>query len=136
MSIVFILHVFTTFFMTGLCWFVQVVHYPLFRYIRLEDLALYEQKNLRTGYIAVPVMVIELLTGLWLWWQEMFCLNFINIGLLVVIGLSTVILQGPLHVMMGTGATEKDITKLIKTNWIRTISWTVRSGLLGYLMLK
>lgn len=94
------------------------------------------RKNLRTGFIAIPIMVIELFTGLWLWYLDMSITHHLNILFLLIIGLSTFIFQGPLHLLMGIGSTEKDITKLIKTNWIRTVSWTVRSGLLMCIMLS
>ncbi len=135
MDSVLIIHLFATIFMTGLCWFVQIVHYPLFRYIRLDNLALYERKNLRTGYIAIPIMLIELFTGGWLLFFDFSLFNIVNVLLIGVIGFSTVIFQGPLHLMISTMPTDKAIIKLINTNWIRTISWTLRCMILGYLLL-
>ncbi len=134
MDHVFILHLFTSFFMTGLCWFVQVVHYPLFLQIDLKDFPAYEQKNLRTGFITIPVMMIELLTGLWLIYVNQDSLHFLNVILLGVIGLSTVIFQGPIHLKLRNQASPVLINKLIQTNWIRTVSWTLRSLILTLLM--
>lgn len=56
--------------MAGLCWFVQVVHYPLFREIPLADFPKYERKNFVTGFVTVPVMTIELATGLYLLYHK------------------------------------------------------------------
>lgn len=129
-----IIHIFTSFFMTGLCWFVEIVHYPLFRMIAPKDFPSYERKNLTTGFITIPIMVIELLTGLWLLYQDQNFINFINIALLGIIGLSTMIFQAPIHWSLRNNPTEILINKLIQTNWIRTISWTIRSLLLMSLM--
>lgn len=84
--------------MTGLCWFVQIVHYPLFKEINLEDFPRYERKNYVTGVITVPVMIIELATALLLLYFSPSLLHFINVGLLGIIGISTAIFQVPMHI--------------------------------------
>ncbi len=135
MSYILIIHIFTTFFMTGLCWFVQIVHYPLFRMINPKDFPAYEKKNLNTGFIAVPMMIIELATGLWILYDNQSLIPFLNVVLLGIIGLSTVIFQAPVHFLLKNKMSLPLINQLIKTNWIRTISWTIRSLLLISLMV-
>ena len=130
MELILLFHVFITFFMTGLCWFVQVVHYPLFYQINLSELPAYERKNSVTAYITIPVMIMELLTGLYLLYLDQDYLFLTNIALLGIIGLSTVIFQVPMHLKLMNEASSQLIKKLINTNWIRTISWTLRSGVL------
>jgi len=130
MEKVLIIHIFTTIFMTGLCWFVQIVHYPLFHQINLKDFPRYERKNAVTGFITVPIMVIELLTGLYLLYLNQDFLYFTNVALLGIIGLSTALLQVPMHLKLMNTASHELISKVTNTNWIRTISWTVRSGIL------
>ena len=61
MAILFLIHAFLTWFMTGLCWFVQVVHYPLFRLIPEKERTTYSRKNYMTGAITIPVMSAELI---------------------------------------------------------------------------
>ncbi|MEM6262595.1 MAG: hypothetical protein AAGI38_08820 [Bacteroidota bacterium] len=52
------LHFITTLFMTGLIWFVQVVHYPLFSQISPEDFPRYEKIHMRrTAIVVIPVML-------------------------------------------------------------------------------
>ena len=131
---VFIIHIATTLFMCGLCWFVQIVHYPLFLAVRKEDLPVYEQKNFVTAYVTVPTMVVELLTGLYLLYQHQELLYYLNVALLVIIGLSTAIFQVPMHLRLMREFNEPLIHKLIKTNWIRTIAWTLRAIILFQLM--
>ncbi|MCD2260487.1 hypothetical protein [Psychroserpens luteolus] len=134
MKTIFLIHIFTTIFMTGLCWFVQIVHYPLFRAIDSDVFPKYERKNAITGVITVPVMTIELITGLILIYSYPENLYILNIVLLAMIWLSTMIFQVPIHLKLMNEGSSKLITKVIRTNWIRTLSWTARSVILIYLL--
>lgn len=120
--------------MCGICWFVQIVHYPLFLAIRKEDFPVYEQKNFVTAYVTVPTMVVEMLTGLYLLYQHQGSLQYLNLGLLGIIALSTVIFQVPMHLQLMKEVNVPLIHRLIKTNWIRTIAWTIRAVILFQLM--
>lgn len=120
--------------MIGLCWFVQIVHYPLFHQIKLEEFSKYERKNVVTGFITVPLMTIELTTGLYLLWTNPSFIYLLNIGLLGLIGLSTIFYQVPIHLKLMKEPSKALINKLILTNWIRTISWTIRLIILGLLL--
>ncbi len=120
--------------MTGLCWFVQIVHYPLFHQIKLEEFSKYERKNFITGFITVPVMTIELATGLYLLYYTPNLIHFLNVSLLGLIGLSTALFQVPIHLKLMKNASTGLINKLILTNWIRTISWTIRMVLLALVL--
>lgn len=137
MKIIYLVHLVCTLFMTGLCWFVQVVHYPLFRSISLDTFKKYERKNvLLTAYIAVPIMVVESLSGLYLLYYNQTLLHLINVLLLIIIGLSTFLFQAPIHLKLMIDPSPKLINRLIHTNWIRTISWSIRSGIVIYFMMK
>ncbi|NRD21015.1 hypothetical protein HNV08_13240 [Winogradskyella eckloniae] len=134
MKIILIIHIVATIFMTGLCWFVQLVHYPLFRAIETDKFPSYERKNAITGIITVPVMIIELITGLILLYNFQDSLHVLNIVVLAFIWLSTFIFQVPIHLKLMYKGSPQLITKVIRTNWIRTLSWTVRTLLLAYLL--
>ncbi len=134
MNTILIMHVFASLFMTGLCWFVQVVHYPLFHQINLNEFSRYESKNFVTGFITIPVMTVELITGLYLLFSFPDYLNFLNVFLMGIIGLSTAVFQVPIHLKLRSKASSKLIDKLIRTNWIRTISWTIRMIILAVLL--
>ncbi len=120
--------------MTGLCWFVQVVHYPLFHEIALDKFPGYERKNFVTGFVTVPMMAIELSSGLYLLYHYPELLHFLNVGLLGVIALSTAIFQVPIHLKLARHATAALINRLIMTNWIRTLSWTIRLVILATML--
>lgn len=136
MKLILLLHIFTTLFMCGLCWFVQIVHYPLFKEIPLTGFSAYHKKNYVTGFITVPVMVVELLTAIWLVYSDYSQLLLVNLLLLAVIWGSTFLFQVPAHLQMDKTPTHAIINKLVRTNWIRTLAWTLRSILFGYLLLS
>ncbi|MEM8898814.1 MAG: hypothetical protein AAGC85_11945 [Bacteroidota bacterium] len=125
----------TTFFMTGLIWFVQVVHYPLFKMAEPSEFIRYEEVHMKTtSYVVMPAMLLELLSipllaylqpG-WMstWW---FWVDGIGLG---IIWLSTFLFQVPQHTRLLKGKDLDTIHKLVQTNWIRTTIWTLRSGIL------
>ena len=132
MDWVFPLHLFLTFYMTGLIWFVQLVHYPLMDKVGIEYFQTYEQAHTqRTSWVVAPQMVAELATGLWLWyhaWQIPW--HWLNIGLLALIWASTFLIQVPLHNRLTQGFEAAAHRRLVQSNWLRTIAWTLRSALL------
>ncbi|MFN7115322.1 MAG: hypothetical protein ACK4TA_00900 [Saprospiraceae bacterium] len=132
MSWLFIIHLFFTLYMTGLIWFVQVVHYPLMGRIGEEAFLEYEKHHQNRTFLVVGFqMVIELMTGVLLLWQQSYNpLQWWNVGLLIIIWLSTFLLQSPLHGKLGTEFRIEWQDKLLNTNWIRTIAWTLRSIIL------
>ena len=124
--------------MTGLIWFVQVVHYPLFSAVG-GDFVGYQQAHMqRTGWIVGPVMLLEAFTAAaltaqrpgWLssdaaWW---------NLALLGLIWASTALVQVPAHKELLGGFAALLHAGLVRGNWVRTALWTVRSaGLLLWL---
>lgn len=135
MKTVFLIHLFSTLFMTGVIWFAQAVHYPLLGRVGKEAFAAYEKENTRrTGWVVIPVMAVELTTALLLLWgQPEGFLPFyawLNAGLLATIWVSTFALQGPYHHRLTRGFDPFTHRSLVKTNWIRTAAWTARGALL------
>lgn len=135
MEHLFLAHFVSTLFMSGLCWFVQIVHYPLFRHIPLADFIQYERKNvLFTAIVAIPVMVIESLSGVYLLYYNPNLLNWLNMLLFSVIAVSTFILQAPLHVKLMVQPSTQLVNRLIRSNWLRTLSWSIRCVILTYMV--
>lgn len=123
--------------MTGLIWFVQVVHYPLFNSVGAERFAAYETRHSNlTTYVVIVPMFIELISSVVLLWQRpefiatwQLWLGFV---LVVVIWFSTAFLQVPQHNVLSQGFNETAHTLLVSSNWLRTLAWTARSGLVMY----
>ena len=131
--------------MTGIIWFVQIVHYPLFLKIPSEGFVSYEQSHtIRTGFVVAPLMLLELGTAILLLLLTVTSAGRLTIGLsplylgalgcLLVIWASTFLVQVPLHGLLEQHADSKAMTLLVSTNWIRTIFWSLRLGLLALLV--
>ncbi len=125
----------TTLFMTGLIWFVQIVHYPLMASIEKASFVSYELRHRRlTTYIVFLPMLLELLSSFALvFYPSAFIREWEAVlGALMVslIWLSTAFLQLPSHTKLAMSFEPKQHSQLVKTNWLRTILWTFRMFLI------
>jgi hypothetical protein len=128
-------HAFVTLFMTGLIWFVQVVHYPLFDRVGKPDFAAYEAQNTRrTGFLVGGPMLLELGLAAALAWTPGGTAAWCGLGLLGIIWLSTAVSQVPMHRRLERGFDMVAHRRLVAGNWVRTIGWSIR-GVLAILML-
>lgn len=130
------LHLAATWFMTGVIWFVQLVHYPLFSAAAGPAFAAYHRRHLsRVTWIVAPAMIVELVTGVLLAWQSPAALPrwilMTGLALLAVIWLSTIIVQVPAHDRLRDGFDANAHRRLVTTNWIRTVAWSARAILLS-----
>lgn len=136
-TLLLILNIFSTLFMTGLIWFVQVVHYPLFSEVGKEGFIAYQEKHQwRTTWVVGPPMLIEAFTSVLLVRYPPIpntSLLLMGVGLVFLIWASTAFLQIPCHGELTRGYQEKYQRRLVLTNWIRTIAWTLRTLLLGWI---
>jgi hypothetical protein len=121
--------------MTGLIWFVQVVHYPLFAYVGRAAFPQYEaQHTRRTGRLVAVLMPLEAGTALWLVLSTPAGVDasWLVVGLLLVaaLWLTTLLVQVPLHRGLSNGFDSDLGNRLVVTNWIRTFLWSARGVLL------
>lgn len=125
-------------YMTGLIWFVQIVHYPLFLAIPPESFPAYERRHqFLTAFVTAPPMVAELLASLAL----LFALPHIRLywatsALTLLLWASTFFLQVPLHNRLSILFDPATAQSLVSTNWLRTAAWTLRSTLLLWALLR
>lgn len=124
--------------MTAVIWQVQLNHYPSFFYIDIDKFQEYQRFHMRSITLVVaPIMTIEIISGVlcvmlkpghvWYW------LNLIGI---LSIWLATWFFSIPNHNRLLTEKNDQTIKQLIKTNWIRTLIWSMRLCLLIYLAFK
>jgi len=121
-------------FLSGLIWTIQIVHYPLLLTINENKFANYMKAHQRkiTPLVA-PLMLAELFFSSWylcenLWEYTLF--SIVQWLLVFLIWVSTFLVQVPLHGKLINSFDQKACQKLIKTNWIRTICWSLRTFLL------
>ncbi|MFA0782744.1 hypothetical protein [Fervidibacter sacchari] len=137
----FVAHLTATLFMTGVIWFVQIVHYPLFRLVGNSEFARYETAHtFWTTWVVAPPMLTEMATAVLLLLFKPKGVSdsilWVNLALLAAIWLSTAFLQVPCHQQLSQGFDAATHHRLVVTNWLRTVCWTVRSGLLLWLTAK
>ncbi len=136
-------HVGATVFLAGLIWTIQLVHYPLFRYVGADAFIGYQTQHMNAITLLVgPVMLIELLTGFLLIGVVSAggnvpfspLLAWIGMGLIGVIWLSTAFINVPQHSQLMGGFDDAVHRALVASNWIRTITWTARGGLVLWML--
>jgi len=135
MSFIFLLNLVLSFIAVGLIWTIQLVHYPSMRFIPKERFVEYHNfHSIRISFLAMPLMLTELGTSLMLFYQNynnaIQTIFLINLVIVVLIWLSTFLIQVPLHNALSKEKQSEKLSKLICTNWIRTILWTARSILM------
>jgi hypothetical protein len=125
------IHLAVTAIMTGIIWFVQVIHYPWFHEVPAEKFRAYHQRYTdRMGRLVGPIMLIELVTGVMLAWMLGGALMIANLVGIIALWLSTFFLQVPCHNRLSAGYDADIHRRLVTSNWIRTVIWTARLLLL------
>ncbi|MEL7222231.1 MAG: hypothetical protein AAGJ93_12985 [Bacteroidota bacterium] len=113
--------------LTVLIWIVQLVVYPGFCYYSEANIKRWHPKyTLQITYIVLPLMVSQLGVSVYLAFQQTASVTIINLALVLATWLVTFLVSVPLHAAIDK---ELDSTlarkKLVQTNWIRTILWTL-----------
>lgn len=127
-------------YLTGLIWMVQVVHYPSFGLVPKEAwVAFHAAHARRMGCVVAAPMVLELGLAIWLAWAGRAALpggaGWWSLGLVVLIWAATFFIAVPFHNRLEKGFDYIAIDGLTRTNWIRTLVWTARTGLLAWLLV-
>jgi hypothetical protein len=129
-------------FLTGLIWFVQIVHYPIFAKVPTSHFIAYQTTHMQTtGYVVAGPMLLELAaSGFLLVYTLPGKMQILTIGafvLVLLIWIITFFVSVPIHnILVTNGFQQEMISKLVATNWVRTLAWTLRTAILVYLVLK
>ena len=139
-STLLLIHASATWYMVGLIWLIQVVHYPLMQMVGRAEFVPYSLRHQQaiTPVVGIP-MLIEVATAAYLlvqdpqlrrsYWFLASCV------LLVVIWVSTAFWQVPLHRDLLDGHAAERVNSLVLSNWVRTIAWSARGLIVGALVL-
>ncbi|MCS7041683.1 MAG: hypothetical protein NZR01_02720 [Bryobacteraceae bacterium] len=138
---VLVLHAAATWFMAGLVWFVQLVHYPLMGRVGSGEFPLYEALHQqRTTWIVAPAMTLEAALAAWLAWRPPAAAPSGSVlaaaALLAAIWVSTFAVQVPLHARLSAGFDAAAHRRLVRTNWWRTLGWSVRACLAAWWLMR
>lgn len=123
-------HLAATLFMTGVIWFVQLVHYPMFAHVGPNFCDYHRRYTARVSWLVGPAMGVELVAAVALWLRDPNGLLTVGLALLALIWCSTAFVQVPLHGRLEQGYSPALGARLVRTNWWRTWAWSLRAGIL------
>ena len=130
-----------TWFMAGLGWIVQIVHYPLFGAVGSEGFAEYHRRHSeRITPVVLPAMSIELITaGLLLFSRPpgtAIVLVVVGFVLAASTWLATALLAVPRHAELGSGFDALAHRRLVRSSWVRTIAWSAHGVVVAVLLAQ
>jgi hypothetical protein len=129
MAVLVAVHAASTLFMVGMIWTIQVVHYPLFASVGLDEFPAYEAAHSTriTAVIVLPWAVQGLTTlallaatpaGVPRW------LPWLGAVLAAIPVLVTILASVPAHSALAAGFDADAHARLVGTNWARTLAWS------------
>jgi hypothetical protein len=140
-SVLVLAHLVSTLVLVGIIWTVQIVHYPLMALVGEDRFVAYESAH--SPRMAAVVMLPWTVQGI------------TTLGLLLVrpvgvpgwlIGaaaaaalvpvLVTVTASIPAHVRLGSGFDETMHRRLVRTNWLRTVAWSVHAAIAVAIVIR
>lgn len=130
-------NILASFFLAGLIWFVQIVHYPAFLKVKDDNFQPFHRYHVsRTGLVVIPPMIVEMGSSIWLTsiFERLWIYNAVGLALVTGIWISTFAIQIRLHRKLQKKNYQQFIPRLIASNWIRTVLWSAKAAVGGYLI--
>ena len=124
----------------GMTWVLQLMHYPLYHNVGAAEFSDYIRTNNQRAVVpAILPAIATLGMSLLMLWQRPPAVTtttaWFAVILNLVVMLSTAIWQGRLHALpAASGKSTVTIDLLLRTNWIRTLAFSVQ-GLLAIRLL-
>lgn len=126
-------------YLMGLIWFVQLVHYPLLAMVGEDRFFNYHRSHTRWTTLAVaPAMLVELFLAIAVaWYVPWSPLSWAGLGLVGALWLSTFFIQVPMHAKLSAdGYDPLTVRRLVRSNWLRTIAWTLRGIAAAWMLVQ
>jgi hypothetical protein len=123
--------------LTGLIWTIQIVQYPLFDRVGRDAFPLWHAAyTAAITRVVAPLMLVELCGALWLvgWAGHREPAFLTSLAPLATVWIATAIVQVPLQNRLARGFDPASHLRLVRSNWLRTLAWTLRTGLLYTLL--
>lgn len=125
---------FSTYAMAAVIWVVQLVQYPGLRRVPPEHFpALHRHHCTAITPIVAPLMLLELATAVALLAHPgtlPVAVQQILLGCVLLTWFSTATMQIPLHRRLARHWSDRDLERLVYSNWIRTGAWSAKAMLL------
>jgi hypothetical protein len=129
-----------TLMMAGLCWFVQLVAYPMLSEIARGGAEVFARCHAmhvrRITWFVAPTMLTEAGATVALVVLAPGPFTYTAAGLLALLWIFTFGLHVPLHNRLGRQGFDPALhARMVGTNWVRTIAWTAKGSALLAMML-
>ena len=110
-----------------LIWLVQLVIYPVFHFVSERDFSTWHKIYCkRIAYFVLPLMIAQLFESLAACFFVGTWIEWIKLILIILVWLVTFLISAPCHNKLSKfGKDMIVISKLVLTNWIRTILWSM-----------
>ena len=120
-----------------LIWLVQLIIYPSLHRIPSNEFSAYHIWYVkRISSIVFPLMIAELVMAAWWLNSESGSpIPAISGFLVFIVWLSTFALQVPIHNRLKNGKDEVLIRRLVLSNWIRTLAWSLKTALITLVVI-
>ena len=114
-----------------LIWLVQTIIYPGLARIPADDFVQYHAWYVtRITMIVLPLMIGEVSIAIaWFILQDDTVYPMVAGGLVIIVWWSTITFQVPIHNSLRAGKDKSKLRRLVATNWIRTVAWTIKAFL-------
>ena len=116
------------------------MHYPLFASVGSGFRAYHESHMQRISLVVGPLMLVELLTAIALWLSPPAGIDgwvwLAGLALLGVAWLETALFAVPQHGRLEQGFDASTHRALMAGNLVRTLAWTARGVLVGWVMVR
>lgn len=135
------IHAAATWWLVGLIWTIQIVHYPSFDLVEPTRYSEFQQKHseMMGWLISVPWLVEGIcVLAIFLLAPDRTTRVIATLGgiLELVIIAVTITKSVPAHEALSNGFVQQAHEDLVSTNWWRTIGWTLRGGLALVLIFR
>jgi hypothetical protein len=127
-----IIHIFNVAVSCGLLiliWLVQMIIYPGLARIPSNDFVNYHAWYVtRITMVVLPLMICEIIIATACFFlQDNLFYPIVAFGLVVLVWFSTFAFQVPIHKCLQAGKDKIKIRRLLATNWIRTVAWSLKA---------
>lgn len=125
--------------LVGLIWVIQVLTYPSFEFVGVDNYTDYHRFHVAAiTPLVAPLMIFEFIFSSY----NLYLLNYPKfwsiflILLIIIIWIATAFFSVPIHNQLVLSKDIFLIKKLVFSNWIRTSLWTLRLFVLIYMIKK
>ncbi len=125
------LHDLCVIWMTAVIWLVQVLIYPNFRFIPDAEFKAFHKRHCDRISLPVGPMIVQLFMVAMVLKEGSRTPEWIFHGIAIaLIYAVTAVFSAPAHAKLGRGKNLQAIDRLILSNWVRTLLWTMELGLI------